>query len=92
MTLTTAIITVAVVLGVFLTYAVLAPVIANLGRFMGRTWLFCPEHQEYALIGVNPLGAAFTAGYGSPSLAVRRCTLRKPGEVCDERCLEGADF
>ena len=81
-----------VVLGVFLAYTVAAPILLNVNRFIGRSWLFCPEHQEYAQVGVNTLGAAFTSGYGAPDLSVRRCTLRKPGEFCDEQCLNDARF
>ncbi|HKI99361.1 MAG TPA: hypothetical protein VKB51_12890 [bacterium] len=79
-------------LGVFLAYVVAAPLLTNLGRFLYRAWLFCPEHEEYARVGVHPFEAALTAGYGAPQLAVRSCTLLKPGERCHERCLNGADF
>lgn len=81
-----------IVLGVFLAYSVLAPLALNLGRFIGRSWLFCPEHQEYARVGVHPFAAAFTAGYGAPALSVRRCSLLPPGQACDEQCLNGAHF
>jgi hypothetical protein len=80
------------VLGVFLIYSVLGPVALNVGRFLKRAWLYCPEHQEYARVGVHPFGAALTAAYGGPTLHVRRCSLLKGGEVCDEKCLAGADF
>ena len=81
-----------VILGVFLAYAIVAPVALNVTRFAKRTWLFCPDHQEYAQIRLHPLSAALTAGYGAPALSVRRCTLLKPDEVCDENCLRGAEF
>lgn len=90
--MTTSLILSVVFLGVFLLYAVAAPVLTNIGAFLRRTWLLCPERQEYASVGVHPFGAALSTGYGAPSLAVRTCSLRKPGETCDERCLAGAKF
>jgi hypothetical protein len=76
-----------VFLGVFLLYAIAAPVVTNIGRYLGLSWLLCPEHQEYARVGVHPFSAALTAGYGAPKLSVSRCSLLKPGETCEERCL-----
>lgn len=90
--MSTSLATIIAVLAVFAGYTLLAPIVANLGRFWGSTWLMCPEHREYGRVRLNAVGAALTAGYGGPDLAVRRCSLRKPGEACDERCLHGADF
>jgi hypothetical protein len=90
--MTTSVIPILAVLGVFLAYALLAPIVMNVGRFAGRTWLFCPERHEYARIGVNAVGAAFSTAYGAPDVSVRACSLLKSGEVCDERCLAGAQF
>jgi hypothetical protein len=81
-----------VFLGVFVAYAIAAPFVSNIGRFLRRTWLYCPEHEEYARVGVHPMGAAVLAGYGEPPLSVRSCSLLKPGQRCDEGCLDGAEF
>ena len=90
--MTTVTVLVLVFAGVFLAYTVGAPVLLNISRFLGRTWQYCPTHEEYARVGVHSLGAALTSGYGAPVLHVRRCNLLRPHESCDERCLEDARF
>lgn len=81
-----------VFLAVFLAYAVGAPLLTNLGVFLHRAWLFCPEREEYARVGVHAFGAALSTGYGAPHLSVRSCSLLKEGETCNERCLLNATF
>jgi hypothetical protein len=80
------------VLGIFALYALVAPIALNVGRYVGRNWLFCPEHQEYARVGVRPLGAALGVAYGARSLSVRRCTLLGRGQTCDAQCLSGVQY
>ncbi len=90
--MTTSMTVAAAILAVFFGYTILAPVAANLGRFIGRSWLYCPKHRVFGAVKLNALSAALTAGYGEPMLAVRNCSLREPGQTCDERCLNGADL
>jgi hypothetical protein len=90
--MTTSVMPILVVLGVFFAYALLAPIAMNIGRFTGRNWLFCPDREEYAQVRVNPLRAALSTSYGAPDVTVRTCTLLKPGQACDEHCLDGAKF
>jgi hypothetical protein len=80
------------VLGVFVAYTLVAPLALNVGRFLHRTWLFCPERKEHALVGVHALSSALRSAYGDPKLSVRTCSILKPGETCDANCLEKAAF
>jgi hypothetical protein len=90
--MTIPIILTAAVLAVFLSYALFSPVALNLGRFLGRSRVYCPTHTTFGNIRVNALGASLTAGYGEPTLHVRDCTLLHPGEQCGEDCLKSAEF
>ncbi len=92
MTTTTMLLVTVAVLGVFLSYTVLAPLAMNVARFVGRNWLFCPHRHRYGRVKLNALWAALSAGYGAPLLSVRRCSLLSKGETCDQRCLEEADL
>lgn len=90
--MSTSLILTIIFLGVFLAYAIVAPLLTNIGVFLRRSWLYCPEHAEYARVGIHPMGAALSTGYGAPHLSVRSCSLLKPGETCSERCLQDAKF
>lgn len=81
-----------VFLGMFLAYAVGVPLVTQIGAYLHPVSVFCPGRETYARVGVHPLGAALSTGYGMPHLSVRSCTLLKPGEHCNERCLERATF
>jgi len=80
------------VLGVFAAYTLVAPLALNIGRFIGRSWLFCPDRREYAQVRLNAIRGALSSAYGNPHVTVRGCSIRNPGETCDEKCLHGAAF
>ena len=90
--MTTSLWIILVVLGVFAIYTLAAPLAFNISRFLGRSWLFCPDRREYAQVRVNAVGGALSSAYGHPNLSVRGCSIRHPGETCDEKCLHGAEF
>lgn len=81
-----------IVLAIFLTYAVVGPVAANLGRFIGKHKLLCPTHNAFGVMKFNAFGAALGSGYGPPKPHIRQCSLRHPGENCDEGCLKDTEF
>lgn len=87
--MTTFLIVSASILLVFATYALIAPVALNYGRFGGGFEVKCPSRLQPADVRVAASRAAITSAYGSPSLRLRRCTLLRPGESCDEACLKG---
>ena len=83
---------VGIIFAIFLTYSVLGPVAMNLGRFVGRRSLPCPKHNAYGVMRFNVLGAALGVGYGPANPHVTKCSLRHPGEECDEACLKNVTF
>lgn len=80
------------VLGVLLSYTVLAPIARNVARFVGRTWVVSPHRHRYGRVKLNALWAALSAGYGAPLFSVRRCRLLRKGETCDQKCLDEVDL
>lgn len=91
-TLTTTLIVLAMIVGIFLVYSVLSPTLMNFSRFLGHPRVFCPVHQEHGYLTLNSLVAAFTAGYGTPDVHVKGCTLLAPKESCAENCLKSIEF
>lgn len=75
------------ILLVFVSYTVLAPLIANYGRFGSGFRLDCPEKNTHATVRVNAPVAAIASAYGARKLAMKSCSLLRPGDVCDEACL-----
>lgn len=86
--MTTTLIVLAMIVGIFLIYAVLSPTLMHFSRFLGHPKVLCPVHQEYGYLTLNPLVAAFTAGYGPPDVHIKECTLLDPDETCGESCLK----
>ena len=87
----TPVILIAVILGVFVLYAVVGPTLFNLNRFIGRFRLYCPTRATFAELRLNAFGAALTSAYGKPILDVRQCTMLHKGEKCGQDCLEELD-
>jgi hypothetical protein len=83
---------VGIIFAIFLTYSVLGPVVMNFGRFAGRRSLPCPNQNANGVVRFYALGAALGAGYGPPNPHVKKCSLRHPGEECDEACLKNVTF
>lgn len=80
------------ILAVFVIYTVLAPVVLNFPRFLGKKAVPCPNlHQEGAIV-LKPFGAAFSAGYGTPKLEISDCSLWSKQLLCQSECLEGQTF
>lgn len=80
------------VFAIFLAYSVLVPVVMNFGRFAGRRTLPCPTRNAEGVMRFNVLSAALGAAYGTPHPHVKKCSLRHPGDKCDEACLENVTF
>lgn len=89
--MTTPMLLITIVLGVFVAFSLVAPLVFNVDRFAGHQRLFCPTHDTYGDLTLHAGGAALSAAYGEPYLRVRRCTLRGDGEPCPEDCLAGFD-
>lgn len=83
---------VGIIFAIFLTYSVLAPVTLNFGRFAGRRTLPCPHHNTKGVLRFNALSAALGAGYGPPAPRVKKCSMMRPEEKCDEGCLRNVSF
>lgn len=79
----------AAILVVFVAYAAVAPMAMNLGRFWGKHSLTCPNRDVRAEVEVHPARAALAASYGAADLGLRRCSLLRPGDTCNEGCLRG---
>ena len=77
------------ILSVFALYSVLAPLALNVGRFRGGFQLTCPNGARPADVQVRAGRAALSTAYGDPQLRLRRCSLQRPGEWCNEACLKG---
>ncbi len=90
--MTTTLIVLALIVGIFLVYSVLSPTLMHFSRFLGRPRVFCPVHQEYGHLTLNSLVAAFTAGYGTPDVHVKECTLLSAKETCGESCLKSIEL
>lgn len=82
----------AAILAVFLAYAIVAPTMLFIPRFLKRFRLFCPTHRSYANVRLNSFGAAITSAYGAPNVHVSGCNLKSRNDKCDERCLNDADI
>jgi len=80
----------AAIVAVFVVYALLAPAVLGLPSFMRPLLLPCPHHVATGRIRLNGILAALTNAYGRPRFRVMRCNLLRPGETCDEGCMEGA--
>jgi hypothetical protein len=87
--MTTLLIVFASILSVFALYSVLAPLALNIGRFRGGFRLNCPNGGRSADVKLHAGRAALSTAYGDPQLRMRRCSLQRPGEWCDEACLKG---
>lgn len=72
---------------VVLGYVLVAPAGLNLGRFVGRLRVQCPQRHQATWIKVNPLSAAISAPYGHAHTHVRACGLLGHNDRCGEECL-----
>ena len=75
------------ILIVFAAYTLLAPLLTNYGQFGNGFQLTCPDRNSRAQVDVNSVTAAIAKAYGVRRVFVRKCSLLKPGDVCDEGCL-----
>lgn len=83
---------VGIIFAIFLIYSILAPVALNFNRFAGQRSLPCPHRNVNGIMQFNALGAALGTAYGRPIPQVKKCSLRHPGEECDEACLKDVTF
>ena len=90
--MSTPIVLIAIVLAVFLAYALLSPLLMNLTRFIVRPWLYCPVNDAFGHLSFNAFGAALASGYGDVKPRVKGCSLLKKNERCEAVCLKGHEF
>ncbi len=86
--MTTALIVLVSVLGVFVVYLLVAPLVMNSGRFSRAYAVHCPVRQEQAHVRVGSWVAGLSSAYGAPLLVLGRCSLLEPGQTCAEGCLK----
>lgn len=75
------------VVGILALYALVAPTLLGMPRYMRARRLACPHHPAMARVNVDAARAALTSVYGAPDLRVSRCSLLGKGETCDQGCL-----
>ena len=85
--MSTAVVTITVLVGVGVLAVALARVIGTYRKYRGAWLVECPETEASADITLDTKRAVLTSAAGAPQLQVRQCSRWPDRHDCDQSCL-----